>query len=190
MRPEHPFRIRRTPTHPSCPIPIQPIPSTHPQIEWFPRSGEISEAQTPLLPFAPLLLPLPLQGEIKRGSSEATAGMPEAGPVAPAMRGKCPKDKGGTSPPQKPPSSRRKPGSRRERQRGRRQNRLTCRQSIPVAQTSPSQSPFHPSPSRRTSRGGPTNPPSTAPDVQCEPATKSPPPITETPEAQKAVPHR
>ena len=74
MRPEHPFRIRRTPTHPSCPIPIQPIPRTHPQIVGFPRSGEISEAQTSLLPFAQLLLPLSLQGEIKRDSSAATAG--------------------------------------------------------------------------------------------------------------------
>ena len=124
MRPEHPFRIRRTPTHPSCPIPIQPIPRTHPQIVWLPPlTGEMSEAQTPLLPFAPLLLPLPLQGEIKRDSSEATAGdargragLPRyAGEMSEGQRGHSAKQRSqGTPKPAVIPASTRHPGEGRD----------------------------------------------------------------------------
>ena len=76
-------------------------PERIPRLYGFPRSRKISETQTPLLPFAQLLLPLPLQGEIKRGPTKRQRGMPEAVPGCPRpntyeTRGKCPKDKGGT----------------------------------------------------------------------------------------------
>ena len=99
MRPEHPFRIRRTPTHPSCPIPIQPIPRTHPQIVWLPPlTGEISERQrghsakrpsqgTPKpAVIAALANVIPAEAGIQRGSVRQGC---------PRSRGKCPKDKGG-----------------------------------------------------------------------------------------------
>ncbi len=97
MRPQHPFRIRRARSR------FNLFPERIPRSYGFPVRGKYPKLKRRSSPSRSSFYPSPFRRRLRGGPAKRQRGMPEAVPGCPRpntyeTRGKCPKDKGGTSP--------------------------------------------------------------------------------------------